>query len=158
MSTFPRAGRVEWIGIRPARRAALVSLEIANVLADSGLQGDHYNSSGKRQVTLIQAEHLAVLSALIAAPVDPAVLRRNILVSGINLIALKNARFRIGQALLEGTGPCEPCSRMEEALGPGAYSAMRGHGGITARVLEGGRIKLGDGVEFVELSEPAADA
>jgi MOSC domain-containing protein YiiM len=158
MSTFPRAGRVQWIGVRPARRAPVTSLEAVDALVASGLEGDRYDSSGKRQVTLIQAEHLAVLSSLIAAPVDPALLRRNILVSGINLVALKNARFRVGQVLLEGTGPCEPCSRMEEALGAGAYNAMRGHGGITARVLEGGRIKLGDDVEFVSVDLSASPA
>ena len=77
---------------------------------------------------------------------DPALLRRNIVVAGLNLLALKGRRFRIGGALLEGSGPCEPCSRMEEALGPGGYNAMRGHGGITARVVEGGLIRVGDAV------------
>lgn len=142
---------MQWIGIRPARRVAPVSLETVDAITATGLRGDHYNSSGKRQVTLIQAEHLPVLSSLVGAPVEPAALRRNVLVGGINLIALRNGRFRIGEALLEGTGPCEPCSRMEDVLGPGGYNAMRGHGGITARVLEGGRIKLGDAVELVSI-------
>jgi MOSC domain-containing protein YiiM len=120
-------------------------------LLGKGLQGDRYQSSGKRQVTLIQAEHLTVVASVLGTPVNPATLRRNLLVSGINLIALKNARFRIGEALLEGTGPCEPCSRMEDSLGPGGYNAMRGHGGITARVLEGGWIRTGDAVRFVSI-------
>jgi MOSC domain-containing protein YiiM len=115
------------------------------------LRGDRYESSGKRQVTLLQAEHLAVLSSFAGRTVEPAILRRNILVSGINLVALKGARFRLGDALLEGTGPCEPCSRMEEALGPGGYNAMRGHGGITARVLETGWIRLGDALEPIAI-------
>lgn len=90
-----------------------------------------------------------MLAQLLARPVEPAILRRNVIVSGINVIALKGARFRIGESLLLGTGPCEPCSRMEEALGPGGYNAMRGHGGITARVLEAGRINIGDAVTFI---------
>jgi len=146
--TFPRAGRVEWIGVRPARHAALTPLECVEALEATGLRGDRYGSSGKRQVTLIQAEHLTVLSSLVGRTVEPAQLRRNILVSGINLWALRGARFRVGGALLEGTGPCDPCSRMEEVLGPGGYNAMRGHGGITARVLQGGWIRLGDALEY----------
>jgi MOSC domain-containing protein YiiM len=77
-------------------------------------------------------------------------------VSGINVLALKQARFRLGEALLEGTGPCEPCSRMEFALGPGGYNAMRGHGGITARVLASGWIGLGDALVFLSLEPRAA--
>ncbi|WP_407540948.1 MOSC domain-containing protein [Deinococcus radiomollis] len=99
---------------------------------------------GKRQVTLIQAEHLPVIAALAGLDaVTPGELRRNIVVSGLPLLALKDRRFRIGGVLLEGTGECHPCSRMEEALGPGGYNAVRGHGGITARVLEGGTVVLG---------------
>jgi MOSC domain-containing protein YiiM len=69
-------------------------------------------------------------------------------VSGLPLLALKDRRFRLGSeaggwVLLEGTGECHPCSRMEEALGAGGYNAVRGHGGITARVLEGGTVAVG---------------
>lgn len=152
-STLPQTGRVEWIGVRPARHAPVVAQEAVEAIAATGLRGDRYSSPGKRQVTLIQAEHLPVIASVLHAPVEPAMLRRNVLVSGINLLALKNARFRIGEALLEGTGPCEPCSRMEDALGPGGYNAMRGHGGITARILESGWIKIGDAVTFVSTAD-----
>jgi MOSC domain-containing protein YiiM len=149
LSTLPQTGRVEWIGVRPARYAPVVAVQSVEALVDSGLCGDRYASSGRRQVTLIQAEHLSVLAHLLGKPVEPAMLRRNVLISGINVIALKGARFRIGDALLLGTGPCDPCSRMEECLGPGGYNAMRGHGGITARVLASGRINVGDATSFV---------
>jgi MOSC domain-containing protein YiiM len=81
---------------------------------------------------------------------QPARLRRNLVVEGIPLIALKGRRFRIGEVLCEGTAPCDPCSRMEAALGPGGYNAMRGHGGLCARILEGGTLRIGDAVEWVE--------
>jgi len=154
-ATLPQTGRVEWIGLRPARRAPLVVAREVEALAASGLRGDRYAGTGKRQVTLIQAEHLGVIAGVLhRESVDPALLRRNIVVSGINLLALKGAKFRIGAALLEGTGPAEPCSRMEEALGSGGYNAMRGHGGITARVLEDGWIRVGDPVTLVSPEMP----
>lgn len=132
------------------------ALERALVLGGRGIEGDRATRgaipSGKRHVTLIQAEHLPVIAALVGrGEVPPALLRRNLVVSGINLVALKSLRFRIGeQVLLEGTGPCEPCAKMDAALGAGGFQAMRGHGGLTARVIAGGEIAIGDPVR-VEL-------
>ena len=152
MARLPRAGRVQWIGLRPARAVAMREVEAVEAITGKGLVGDRYASaSGKRGVTLIQAEHLPAVAALSGLEtVSPATLRRNIVVAGLPLLALKGLRFRIGEALLEGTGPCDPCTRMETALGEGGYNAMRGHGGITARVLEGGWIRLGDSVSKEE--------
>lgn len=148
LNTLPQAGRVQWIGLRPAARAAVVAVPSAELLARQGLAGDHRaerGGGGKRQVTLIQHEHLAAVAGMLGlGEIDPALLRRNLVVSGINLMALHDRRFHVGAAILEGTGYCHPCSRMEENLGPGGYNAMRGHGGITARVLTGAHIALGD--------------
>jgi MOSC domain-containing protein YiiM len=145
MANLPRGGRVEWIGLRPSRDVPM--REVADVLAEAGkgLVGDRYaSSSGKRGITLIQSEHLPAIAALSGhASVDPGILRRNVVVSGIPLIALKGRRFRIGDVLLEGTDSCDPCSRMEAALGPGGYNAMRGHGGLCARILTGGQLRIG---------------
>lgn len=147
MATHAASGRLDWIGLRPAREAPMVACGRALAIAGRGLEGDRYAHDGKRQVTLLQAEHLPVVAALCGrAEVAPASLRRNLVVSGISVLSLKNQRFRIGAVLLEGSGPCEPCSKMETALGTGGYNAMRGHGGICARVLHGGEIVLGDPV------------
>jgi MOSC domain-containing protein YiiM len=146
-STFPRPGRLEWIGIAHERLGKVESVAEVEVRTGMGIVGEHHAKSGrsKRQVTLIQFEHLAVVAALMGRDaVPPELLRRTLAVSGISVLALKDRRFRIGDVLLEGTGPCEPCSRMEQNLGAGGYNAMRGHGGITARVLEGGTIRVSD--------------
>ena len=149
MATLPRTGRVEWIGVRPARDVPMRGLAEVRATAQGGLDGDRYQGgSGKRGVTLIQAEHLPAIAALSGhAEVAPALLRRNLAVAGIPLIALKGRRFRIGEVELEGTDPCDPCSRMELALGPGGYNAMRGHGGLCARIVKGGVLRVGDTVE-----------
>lgn len=155
-STLPQVGRVAWIGLSPAPRAELAAVEAAIARMGTGLDGDHHARSGKSkcEVTLIQEEHLAVVAKLLGMNrVAPEWVRRNVVVSGINLAALAKARFAIGDVLLEGTGPCAPCSRMEENLGAGGYNAMRGHGGITACVLREGTIRVGDAVRFVELTD-----
>jgi MOSC domain-containing protein YiiM len=155
LSNVPQVGRIEWIGVRPARREPVIVVDKVEARVGRGLTGDRFSggASSKRQVTLIQAEHLPVIAQLLGRDrIDPALLRRNIVVGGINLLSLNGAQFRIGDVLLEGTGPCHPCSRMEETFGPGGYSAVRGHGGITARVLDGGIIRVGDPVSFTQRS------
>ncbi len=122
-------------------------------MAGRGLEGDRYaRKNGKRQVSLIQAEHIPVIASLVGREVLPQMLRRNLVVEGIPLRALMRLRFRIGDAVFEGSCSCDPCSRMEEALGEGGYASMQGMGGILARVIEGGRIAVGD--DIVSLGHP----
>lgn len=161
---FPRDGRLDAIVVRPHKRALAISLTQTEALAQRGLQGDRIAQapgSGKREVTLLQAEHLPVLAALTGrSHIDPLSLRRNLVVSGLNLLAARSLFkdqplvLQVGEALLEITGPCEPCSHMEAVLGAGGYNAMRGHGGLTARVLRGGPLKVGDVVRC-RLADPA---
>ena len=153
IATLPQQGRLEWIGLRPARRAEINVVQQAELITDYGIKGDRSAErvGGKRQVTLIQAEHLIAIAACTGLDeVTPEMLRRNLLISGINLLALKDRTFRVGEALLEYTGLCSPCSYMEEVLGAGGYNAMRGHGGITAKILKGETISLGDRVQSIE--------
>ncbi len=152
IATLPQVGTVNFISIRPAKKADIEVLDEVEVKEGKGLVGDHYSgSSGKRQVTLIQAEHLQAVAGILGeAGIDPRLTRRNIVVSGINLLALKDRQFQIGTAILETTGPCEPCTRMEENFGPGGYNAMRGHGGICTRVIKGGVIRKGDHVKTLD--------
>jgi MOSC domain-containing protein YiiM len=127
-------------------------LRSADLDPQAGLVGDRYaGRSGARHLTLIQAEHLAAIAAHLGLDsVGPEPLRRNVVTQGINLMALKGWRFRLGTAELAWTGECHPCSRMEETFGPGGYNAVRGHGGITARVLVAGRVALGDALVRLE--------
>ena len=152
-----RPGRLDWIGLRPAHRAPVQVVGQAVLAPGRGLEGGRWRGTptGARQVTLMAAEHLAAIAGFLGLDaVDPAWLRRNLVVSGLNLLALKGGRrLRIGGPggpVLECSGECHPCSRMEEEFGPGGYNAVRGHGGITARVVSGGTIRLGDAVERLD--------
>ena len=157
---MPQQGRVSWIGIRPKRKAPLQEVSQVEAVTLKGLAGDHFSGSAtsKRQVTLIQKEHLDLISAVMQLPnLTPGIIRRNIVIAGINLHAFKDRRFWVGNVLLEYTGECHPCSRMEEVLGPGGYNAVRGHGGITARIIQGGHINLGDTVRVEDVPIPVTD-
>lgn len=144
-------GQVDWIGLRSERRADIAVVEQAQVL-NAGLVGDH-GRPGKRAVTLIQAEYLPVIASLLGRDtVDPADLRRNLVVSGVNLAAFRKLPIQIGAVILQIEGPCPPCSRMEETFGHGGYNAVRGHGGWYASVVVDGTIKKGDACLFGQTS------
>jgi MOSC domain-containing protein YiiM len=160
LARLPRIGELRWIGVRVRKHGPVLAVSEVDAIAGHGLAGDHRVSraGGKRQVTLLQWEHLDDIAAFSGnREVTPALLRRNLVVSGINLLALRGRQFRIGEVVLEGTGPCDPCSRMEDALGPGGLNAMRGHGGLTAMVIQGGQLRLGDAVTALGQEDADAD-
>ncbi|MDA7967036.1 MOSC domain-containing protein [Ruegeria sp.] len=149
ISGWAQPGHIDWIGLRPERRVEMEIVDTAMISAD-GLDGDR-SRAGKRAVTLIQREHLAAIGSYLGeGPIAPDILRRNLVVSGINLAALKGREVQVGEAILRFTVICAPCSRMEEALGKGGYSAVRGHGGWCAEVVRPGRVALGDPVQPVD--------
>ena len=152
INIIPQIGTVEWIGVRTEKKGAIQILESAFVKKGSGLEGDHFkgSSSLKRQLTIIQMEHLQTVARILRREnIDPELTRRNIVVSGINLLSLKDQKFRMGEVILETTGICAPCNRMESNLGIGGYNAMRGHGGITTTVISEGKLELGDKVKIL---------
>ncbi|GAB5413554.1 MAG: MOSC domain-containing protein [Congregibacter sp.] len=146
-------GTLAWIGLRQQRRAPMVTVTKAVAIQGHGLEGDHRaeKSPGSgRQVTLISREFIAQTAHFLGREeIDPALLRRNLVVSGINLHALRHQRFEIGEALLEANALCHPCSRMESSLGKGGVAAMLGHGGLCCKILTGGELRIGDSVQVV---------
>ncbi len=159
-------GRVEAMVIRaqkdqPAQFANEVKAEPGR-----GLIGDRraLNSrtdltSRKRELSLIQAEHLPLIARWCGMPsIEATRLRRNLVISGVNLLAMKSPfkdvrmEWQIGnEVIIQVTGPCDPCSKMEAELGAGGYNAMRGHGGMTAMVTVGGIIRVGDAVKLANI-------
>ncbi|MDA8679873.1 MOSC domain-containing protein [Luminiphilus sp.] len=146
------AATIEWIGVRPRRREPLVAVSGAEAVAEMGLRGDHRmgkTPGSGRQVTLISREFVAQIEQHLGkSGLDPALLRRNIVVSGINLNALRRQQFWLGGALFEATQLCHPCARMEAELGPGGVVAMMGYGGLCAKVLQTGQIAIGDSLRL----------
>ncbi len=160
---FACPGRVEGIVIRPERRQPAQSVLEVRAEPGRGLIGDRRSRTErtgeevrKRELTLIQAEHFPVVARWCGLDqLEPVRLRRNLVIGGLNLLAMRppfrdlRLEWLIGdRATIEITGLCEPCSFMEKELGPGGYNALRGHGGVTAIIRAAGLIRVGDPVRL----------
>ena len=143
-------GTLEWIGLRSERRGEVLVVGAAEAVEGLGLVGDHRmkkTPGSARQVTLISREYIEAIGRHTGhASIDPALLRRNLVISGMNLNLLRYQRLQIGSVILETSALCHPCSRMDEALGPGGTAAMFGYGGLCAKVVQSGHMALGDAV------------
>lgn len=153
-----RAGRLTWIGLRPDASQPPRSVARATAVVGQGLDGDHFRGlpggAGTRQVTLVDAADLLAVGRELGTDeaVDPGLVRRNLVVQGLALSTLRGRRLRVGaDVLLEVTGGCPPCRKMELALGPGGRAALHRRGGLTARVLAGGEVRVGDAVEVLDV-------
>jgi FdhD protein len=85
----------------------------------------------------------AMCEALGIPAADPSALRRNVLVSGVDLNGLVGRRFRLGGVVFEGVEECKPCYWMDEAVAPGANAFLAGRGGLRCRILSDGALSCG---------------
>lgn len=143
-------GKLEWIGLRTERRGEINIVERVQAKVGLGLDGDHRclkTLGSARQVTIISREYIHQVAQQLGMNfIDPALLRRNLVVSGMNLNLLRFQRLKIGEAIFETSALCDPCSRMDENLGKGGAAAMFGYGGLCAKIIQAGWIAVGDEV------------
>jgi MOSC domain-containing protein YiiM len=144
------AGRVERIVIAPAAGADTIEPQSIEALAGRGLAGDRYllseaGGEAKGNVTLIERDAFDHLSGF-AIELDESELRRNLVVTGIDLNPLVGREFRIGKVRCRTTELCEPCRYIEKRTAPGVLKALVGRGGIRAEILDSGTISIGDPV------------
>jgi len=143
-------GKLEWIGLRTERRGEIKIVEHAEALVGLGLDGDHRclkTPGSARQVTIISREYIHQIERQLGKDfIDPILLRRNLVISGMNMNLLRFQRLQIGEAIFETSALCDPCSRMDENLGKGGAAAMFGYGGLCAKIIQGGQIAVGDSV------------
>jgi MOSC domain-containing protein YiiM len=153
-------GRVIGIAVRARPKAPMTVIAEAEVAVDAGLAGDGRRRPGRRQVTLLDQMAWQAATAEAGADLPWTVRRANLLVAGIALARLPiGVRLAIGDALLEVTGETEPCRRMDEAHGGlRAALARDGRGGVTTRVVAGGRIAVGMAVMLGDAAPSAARA
>lgn len=125
-----------------------------------GLVGDRYHGKdpgSKTQVTFVSLEVLEEMCrSLGIRDLDFAVLRRNVLVSGVDLNDLIGKTFSIGDVVFEGMEECKPCYWMDEAVAPGANAFLAGRGGLRCRILAGGTLSCGVGIELTVVDTRSA--
>lgn len=109
--------------------------------AGRGLKGDRFEE-GTYPITFFSLEIAQEIETTFECSIDIALYRRNIVISGVNLCELIGQQFRIGEVLFEGMAHCNPCTWMDAVIHKGLYRQMKGRGGLRAKVIEGGTLKL----------------
>lgn len=145
------AGRVTAIHLASAEGASPESVDAVRAVADRGLEGDRYFADAGTftdrdgcDLTLVEADAIDALATEADIQLDPGTHRRNLTTTGIDLTALVDERFRVGEAVCVGTGLCTPCAYLEALLDePGLRAAMDGCGGLRARIVETGIVRTG---------------
>lgn len=157
---------VEAICIAPGAGAPMESLGEVEAVIGVGLAGDRYANKigfysprptdpGAREVTLFEAEVLDWLKGEHGIELSAAEHRRNVTVRGVRLNELLGQRFSIGDVVLEGVKDCPPCDHLQGLVGKPVLGPLVNRGGLRARVLEGGTLRVGD---EVVLAAPALAA
>jgi MOSC domain-containing protein YiiM len=160
-------GRVEAICIAPRAGAPMQPLAAAEAMVGAGLAGDRYAAGvgfysarptdpGAREVTLFEAEVLDQLQAEYGIALGPAEHRRNVTTRGVRLGPLIGRRFRVGDVVLEGVKDCPPCEHLEQLVSRPVLQPLVGRGGLRARVLEGGTLRVGDRLLILAAPAPAS--
>lgn len=136
-------GQVAHLFLCPGSHRPMREVESATALQDAGLAGcRHARSGSRRQVLLMDTETLE------AFDLQPGQIRENIATVGLAVNQFsKGQRLHVGEAVLEVTGPCEPCFRMDE-IRAGLQGKLRGQRGTLCRVIQGGRIVRGDSIQL----------
>jgi MOSC domain-containing protein YiiM len=154
-------GEVVAIHIAAGAGQPMQALDEAEAIAGEGLIGDRYRDGtgfysdkpitpGAREITLIAEEALAAVERETGIALQPEEHRRNVTTRGVDLDALIGQRFRIGEVLCEGIRSCPPCTHLEEVTGKPVMPPLVHRGGLRARIVEGGWMKLGDVVRAIE--------
>ena len=140
-------GRLLGIAHAPASRAALIEIDAAQVDITGGIPGDARGAKPGRQVTVLFREGWERACRDIGATLPWTVRRANLLVEGVAIPA-EGGRLILGELVLEVTQETKPCHVMEAAhRGLRRALAPEWRGGVCCRVLAGGVIRVGDGVE-----------
>jgi MOSC domain-containing protein YiiM len=140
---------VEHIFVAPLKNAPTRAVQLVDAIAGEGLEGDRnltrYGPRGA-QLTNMAADQFEAFANATGYAMRPEQPRRNIVTRGVRLNDLVGQRFRIGEALCEGIELCEPCRKFQQLTHPEVIRFFSGKGGLRARIVAGGVIRIGDPV------------
>lgn len=149
-------GTIEGLHYVPRSFLPMRNAESLNLVAGTGVEGDRYSTESGfysdrpeegRQVTLFEAETLEALARDHQVTLLPGDHRRNVTTRGVALNHLVGRRFRIGEVVLEGTRLSTPCRHIEQITGLEIFDLLINRSGLHARILQGGRISLGQTIQ-----------
>ncbi len=154
------AGTVLEIFTTSAANEPMIGQQAAEALPGKGLAGDRYalgvgfysntpTTEGARELTLIDAGAIAQVTEETGFPFAPVESRRNLITTGIALDALIGQKFTVGDVVCEGVRACPPCVHLEELTGKKVMRSLVRTGGLRARIVEGGTIRVGDAVAAI---------
>ena len=152
-SDLTSSGVVSAIHIARGATRPMESVSEARAIPGQGLEGDRYfRKTGTysslpgtgREVTLIEAEAVEAIAREAGIVLDPGASRRNLTTRGVPLNHLVGKQFRVGEVLLEGLRLCEPCGHLESLTEAGVREALIHRGGLRARILTEGTLRVGD--------------
>jgi MOSC domain-containing protein YiiM len=127
---------------------SLIPAERIECVAGQGIRGDRffaYRENYKGQITFFSREVFELMTeAFGLTNKSPGILRRNLIVSGIDLNELIGVDFTLQGVHFRGTNDCKPCYWMDTAFAPGAEKFLAGRGGLRARILSTGWVSVGD--------------
>lgn len=152
-------GELRRIFVAPKRGAPILSLESVEAREGRGLEGDRYTRvsnkwSANHQVTLIEGEQIEAFAQATGLALGFGESRRNLVTRGVRLNDLLGKRFRIGAVEMEGMELCEPCKLWARRTHAGILPFFKGKGGLRARIVAGGLLRVGD--EVAESAAPVA--
>ena len=148
-------GIVEGIFVTGQGSAPMERVDEVTTVEGCGIEGDRYcegtgfwtRYGDVCQVTLIEGEDLDFIENELGISVKDGQHRRNIITRGLRLLDPRRKRFRVGEVLLEFDRSRPPCKHVQDLSEAGMTRALKNRGGICARVIEAGRIRVQDAIE-----------
>lgn len=133
---------------KPPGENPIIEVDEVECVAGSGLRGDRFfdfKEDYKGQITFFAIEtHREICETFGIEEKGPENYRRNVVTEGVNLDSLIGEEFEVQGVKFLGTEEAKPCFWMDQAMAEGVEEALRGKGGLRAKIVSDGVLKTSD--------------